>query len=91
MLPRYATLGSSLARSAIFHIILFHLCRPRTIVLTSTSSMSLQTDALLLSKERQLQKRLMGKRLGLDLVACGVLLPVGVIGIARGVWAIAVG
>ena len=53
--------------------------------------MSLQTDALLLSKERQLQRRLMGKRIGLDVGAFGLLLPVGVVGIARGVWAIANG
>jgi hypothetical protein len=74
---------------AAFFITLFHIRSPRTIFMTSTSSHTIQTDTLLLQKERQLQKRLMGRRLWMDLGTFGLLLPVGVVGFARGCWALA--
>lgn len=74
---------------SLFHIILFHVRRPRTIFVSDASAPDIQTDTLLLSKEHQLQKRLMGKRIWMDLVAFGLLLPFGIIGFGRGIWALA--
>jgi hypothetical protein len=82
---------ASVTMTAVFHIVLFHLLKPRTIFLTTTSSPQIQSDVLLLNKERQLQRRLMGKRLGMDLGAFGVLLPLGIVGLARGIWAVTQG
>ncbi|CAD6569948.1 MAG: hypothetical protein CYPHOPRED_003667 [Cyphobasidiales sp. Tagirdzhanova-0007] len=74
---------------AICFIILFHIRSPRSIFISDASSPQIQTDTLLLQKERQLQRRLMGNRLWMDLACFGLLLPVGIVGFARGVWAIA--
>ena len=74
---------------ALLFIILFHIRRPRTIFLTDASAPAIQQDTLLLQKEKQLQKKLMGKRIWIDLATFGLLLPAGIVGFARGIWALA--
>ncbi|GAA6020485.1 hypothetical protein JCM11491_001369 [Sporobolomyces phaffii] len=68
---------------ALTYLILFHLLPPRSILTTSTT-----TDPLLLAKERQIQRKLGGRRLWTDVAVFGVLGPVGVVVVVRGVWAL---
>ncbi|TNY17279.1 hypothetical protein DMC30DRAFT_452611 [Rhodotorula diobovata] len=72
----------------IAYLVLFHLRRPRSILLppsttfpsrSSSSSSESGTDALLARKERQMQRRLSGRRVWLDAGVFGLLGPVGVL------------
>ncbi|GAA5926445.1 uncharacterized protein JCM15063_000278 [Sporobolomyces koalae] len=68
---------------ALTYLILFHLLPPRSILTTSST-----TDPLLLAKERQIQRRLGGRRLWTDVAVFGGLGPVGVVVVVRGIWAL---
>ncbi|GAA5901479.1 uncharacterized protein JCM6883_000224 [Sporobolomyces salmoneus] len=68
---------------ALTYLVLFHLLPPRSILTTSST-----TDPLLLAKERQIQRRLGGRRLWTDVAVFGVLGPVGVVVVIRGIWAL---
>ncbi|GAA5929835.1 hypothetical protein JCM3775_006567 [Rhodotorula graminis] len=76
---------------AIAYLVLFHLRRPRSILLppstspsASTDTSASTTDALLARKERQMQRRLSGRRVWTDAGVFGLLGPVGVLLVARG-------
>lgn len=68
---------------ALTYLVLFHLLPPRSILTTSAT-----TDPLLLAKERQIQRKLGGRRLWTDVAVFGVLLPVGCVVVIRGVWSL---
>ncbi|GAA5872022.1 hypothetical protein JCM16303_000947 [Sporobolomyces ruberrimus] len=68
---------------ALTYLVLFHLLPPRSILTTSAT-----TDPLLLAKERQIQRKLGGRRLWTDVAVFGVLGPVGVVVVVRGVWSL---
>ncbi|GAA5958298.1 hypothetical protein JCM3765_004783 [Sporobolomyces pararoseus] len=68
---------------ALTYLILFHLMPPRSILTTSAT-----TDPLLLAKERQIQRKLGGRRLWTDVAVFGVLGPVGVVVVVRGIWSL---
>lgn len=77
--------------AAIAYLVLFHLRRPRSILLPPSTSPSASsdpsastTDALLARKERQMQRRLSGRRVWTDAGVFGLLGPVGVLLVARG-------
>ncbi|GAA5821118.1 hypothetical protein JCM11251_001971 [Rhodosporidiobolus azoricus] len=55
---------------------------------SSTSAAQLQVDALLLRKERSIQRKLSGRRVWSDVGVFGALGPVGVVLVGRGVWAL---
>ncbi|GAA5993953.1 hypothetical protein JCM11641_007596 [Rhodosporidiobolus odoratus] len=76
---------------ALAYLSLFHLRPPRTIFTSSPSSPHFSTDALLQRKERQVQRRLSGRRVWTDVGVFGLLGPVGVVLVARGVWALVSG
>ncbi|GAA5998936.1 uncharacterized protein JCM10292_005808 [Rhodotorula paludigena] len=82
---------------AIAYLVLFHLRRPRAILLpslpTSRSSTSSSNgpDALLARKERQMQRRLSGRRIWTDAGVFGLLAPVGVVLVVRGTIALVKG
>ncbi|GJN94308.1 hypothetical protein Rhopal_007382-T1 [Rhodotorula paludigena] len=82
---------------AIAYLVLFHLRRPRAILLpsfpTSRSSISSSNgpDALLARKERQMQRRLSGRRIWTDAGVFGLLAPVGVVLVVRGTIALVKG
>ncbi|GAA5903459.1 hypothetical protein JCM8208_001925 [Rhodotorula glutinis] len=76
---------------AVAYLVLFHLRRPRSILLPPSTSPSASTDtsvsttdALLARKERQMQRRLSGRRVWTDAGVFGLLGPVGVLLVARG-------
>lgn len=75
--------------AAVYFIVLFHLRRPRSIFVTDPSAPSVQSDTLLMRKERQVQRRLSGRRLWQDVCVFGGLLPFGIIVLIRGCFAIA--
>lgn len=85
------------AYTAIAYLVLFHLRRPRAILLpslpTSRSSTSSSNgpDALLARKERQMQRRLSGRRIWTDAGVFGLLAPVGVVLVVRGTVALVKG
>ncbi|GAA5864151.1 hypothetical protein JCM8547_005154 [Rhodosporidiobolus lusitaniae] len=76
---------------ALAYLTLFHLRAPRTIFTASPSSPMFTSDALLQRKERQLQRRLSGRRVWTDVGVFGLLGPVGVVLVGRGVWALVSG
>ncbi|GAA5919866.1 hypothetical protein JCM6882_006829, partial [Rhodosporidiobolus microsporus] len=78
-----ACLGPALA-----YLTLFHLRPPRTIFTSSPSSPSFTSDALLVRKERAIQRKLSGRRVWSDVGVFGALGPVGVVLVGRGVWAL---
>ncbi|GAA5958773.1 hypothetical protein JCM21900_004757 [Sporobolomyces salmonicolor] len=80
-------LGSCLV-PAIAYLTLFHLRRPRSIFTSDPRSPHFSTDALLQRKERQVQRRLSGRRVWTDVGVFGVLGPVGVVVLVRGVVAL---
>ncbi|GAA6059569.1 hypothetical protein JCM10212_000625 [Sporobolomyces blumeae] len=69
---------------SLTYLILFHLLPPRSILGTDQTT----DDALLLSKEREIQRRLGGRRLWTDVAVFAGLGPVGVVVVVRGVWAL---
>ncbi|GAA6021390.1 hypothetical protein JCM10207_002034 [Rhodosporidiobolus poonsookiae] len=73
---------------ALAYLVLFHLRAPRSIFTSSPSSPLFSTDALLARKERQLQRRLSGRRLWTDAGVFGLLLPAGLTLVGRGAWAL---
>ncbi|KAL7342899.1 hypothetical protein BJY59DRAFT_646688 [Rhodotorula toruloides] len=80
---------------AIGYLILFHLRRPRLILLTphlsSQPAHPHEPDSLLQRKEREMQRRLSGRRVWSDVAVFGVMGPVGVVLIGRGVVALVKG
>lgn len=69
------------------YLILFHLRKPRLILLSADPSAPEEEashDELLERKEREMQRRLSGRRIWTDLGVFGVLGPVGVVLVARG-------
>ncbi|BGP20062.1 hypothetical protein JCM10213v2_008197 [Rhodosporidiobolus nylandii] len=83
-------LGSCLG-PALAYLTLFHLRPPRTIFTSSPSSPHFSSDALLQRKERQMQRRLSGRRVWTDVGVFGALGPVGVVLVGRGIWALVYG
>ncbi|EGU10921.1 Proteophosphoglycan 5 [Rhodotorula toruloides ATCC 204091] len=77
---------------AIGYLILFHLRRPRLILLTphlsSQPAHPHEPDSLLQRKEREMQRRLSGRRVWSDVAVFGVMGPVGIVLIGRGVVAL---
>lgn len=69
---------------ALFFLILFHLRRPRSIFVSDTSLPAFAGDALLLRKERAVQRRLSGRRVWMDVGVGLGLLPVGIVVLIRG-------
>jgi hypothetical protein len=69
---------------AICFIALFHLRRPRSIFITDPSSPTFVSDQILVRKEREVQRRLSGRRIWIDLLLFTLLLPFGVITLVRG-------
>ncbi|GAA5875886.1 hypothetical protein JCM1840_002964 [Sporobolomyces johnsonii] len=80
-------LGSCLV-PAIAYLVLFHLRRPRSIFTSDPRSPHFSADALLQRKEREVQRRLSGRRVWTDVGVFGVLGPVGVVVLVRGVVAL---
>ncbi|KAK4049782.1 hypothetical protein OIV83_003838 [Microbotryomycetes sp. JL201] len=78
-----STLSAFLLPS-IFFIILFHLRRPRSIFVSDPADPAFAADALLMRKERQVQRKLSGRRIWQDLLVFGGLLPFSIIVIIRG-------
>ncbi|KWU42936.1 hypothetical protein RHOSPDRAFT_35550 [Rhodotorula sp. JG-1b] len=81
-----AGIGGCLA-PALTYLILFHLRKPRLILLSADPSAPEEEashDELLERKEREMQRRLSGRRIWTDLGVFGVLGPVGVVLVARG-------
>ncbi|BGP27633.1 proteophosphoglycan 5 [Rhodotorula toruloides] len=80
---------------AIGYLILFHLRRPRLILLTphlsSQTAHPHEPDSLLQRKEREMQRRLSGRRVWSDVAVFGVVGPVGVVLIGRGIVALVKG
>lgn len=78
--------------AAIGYLILFHLRRPRLILLTPHLSSQIadphEPDSLLQRKEREMQRRLSGRRVWSDVAVFGVVGPVGVVLIGRGIVAL---
>ncbi|KAG0654999.1 hypothetical protein C6P46_001288 [Rhodotorula mucilaginosa] len=79
---------------AFTYLILFHLRKPRLILLSADpdpngpeTGSERERDELLERKEREMQRRLSGRRIWTDLGVFGVLGPVGVVLVARGLWA----
>lgn len=72
------------AGAALAYLILFHLRRPRFILLSDPTSPQFSNDDLLQRKEREMQRRLSGRRIGTDLGVFGLLGPVGVVLVVRG-------
>lgn len=70
--------------TALFFIALFHLRRPRSIFIADPSAPAFVEDALLVRKEREVQRRLSGRRLYIDALVFGGLLPFGTIALVRG-------
>ena len=69
---------------SLFFLVLFHLRRPRSIFVSDTSLPAFAGDALLLRKERAVQRRLTGRRIWMDAGVGLALLPVGVVVLIRG-------
>lgn len=69
---------------SLFFLVLFHLRRPRSIFVSDTSLPAFAGDALLLRKERAVQRRLTGRRIWMDAGVGLALLPVGVVVLVRG-------
>lgn len=88
----YCHSANALALAAIGYLILFHLRRPRLILLTphlsSQPAHPHEPDSLLQRKEREMQRRLSGRRVWSDVAVFGVMGPVGIVLIGRGVVAL---
>ncbi|KAM0790314.1 hypothetical protein ACM66B_005615 [Microbotryomycetes sp. NB124-2] len=74
---------------SVFFIILFHLRRPRSIFVSDPADPAFAADALLMRKERQVQRKLSGRRIWQDLLVFGGLLPFSIIVLIRGCVALA--
>ncbi|KAK4704077.1 hypothetical protein P7C70_g2139, partial [Phenoliferia sp. Uapishka_3] len=74
---------------SIFFIALFHLRRPRSIFISDPSSPMFASDTLLMRKEREVQRRLSGRRIWMDVLVFGGLLPFGTVVVLRGCIALA--
>lgn len=85
-LPLFANLFSySLTHfTALFFIVLFHLRKPRSIFITDPNGPAFVTDTLLMRKEREVQRRLSGRRIWQDVLVFGGLLPFGLVVLLRG-------
>ncbi|KAL8293138.1 hypothetical protein RQP46_000832 [Phenoliferia psychrophenolica] len=91
-----AELGGCIASSmlgflgpSIFFIALFHLRQPRSIFISDPSAPMFATDTLLMRKEREVQRRLSGRRIWMDVLVFGGLLPFGTVVVLRGAIALA--
>ncbi|GAA5993215.1 hypothetical protein JCM10908_004511 [Rhodotorula pacifica] len=73
---------------ALAYLVLFHLRRPRLILLSDPDAPQFSRDDLLQRKEREMQRRLSGRRIGTDLGVFGLLGPVGVVLVGRGLVAL---
>lgn len=82
--PRLESWPRTHARAALAYLVLFHLRRPRLILVSDPDSPQFSNDDLLQRKEREMQRRLSGRRIGTDLGVFGVLGPVGVVLVVRG-------
>ncbi|GAA6052614.1 hypothetical protein JCM3770_006403 [Rhodotorula araucariae] len=84
---------------ALSYLVLFHLRRPRSILLPTAAAAAARAprsssdarpesgpgpDALLARKERQMQRRLSGRRLWTDAAVFGLVAPVGLVLVVRG-------
>ncbi|ORY59013.1 hypothetical protein BCR35DRAFT_309333 [Leucosporidium creatinivorum] len=74
---------------SLFFIALFHLRRPRSIFISDPSLPAFASDTLLLRKEREVQRRLSGRRIWQDVLVFGGLLPFGTVTLVRGCIALA--
>ncbi|KAI5476198.1 hypothetical protein MNV49_007960 [Pseudohyphozyma bogoriensis] len=86
-------IGSSLLGflvPSLFFIALFHLRRPRSIFISDPSAPVFASDTLLMRKEREVQRRLSGRRIWQDVLVFGGLLPFGTVAVVRGIIALAV-
>lgn len=87
--PTIVDITPSPPHAALFFIALFHLRRPRSIFISDPSLPAFASDTLLLRKEREVQRRLSGRRIWQDVLVFGGLLPFGVVALVRGCVAIA--
>lgn len=74
---------------SLFFIALFHLRQPRSIFVSDPSAPAFAADTLLMRKEREVQRRLSGRRIWQDVLVFGGLLPFGTVVLVRGVIALA--
>lgn len=74
---------------AFFFIALFHLRTPRSIFTSDPSLPQFTNDTLLMRKERQVQRKLSGRRVWQDVLTFGGLLPFGLVVLVRGCVALA--
>lgn len=75
---------------SLFFIVLFHLRKPRSIFVTDPNAPGFAADTLLMRKEREVQRRLSGRRIWQDVLVFGGLLPFGVLLILRGCLALSI-